>query len=207
MSATAVVEAAEQQRVVAQQSKLVEATEPDDEALYEIEYGRRVEVPMSVVSAIFGHRIAWEITGYVFEHQLGWVVEECLFILDAGRDLRRRPDVAFVSVQRWPLDKPLPATGDWPVVPDLAIEVLSPHDRFEKMVQKLREYFACGVRQVWVVMPLQRQVYIYSSPTQVRILGEAEELDGGEVVPGFRLKLGEYFASVPVEPLPLESDA
>jgi len=41
----------------------------------------------------------------------------------------------------------------------------------------------------------------------VRILGEAEELDGGEVVPGFRLKLGEYFASVPVEPLPLESDA
>jgi len=207
MSATAVVEAAEQQRVVAQQSKLVEATEPDDEALYEIEYGRRVEVPMSVASTVASSRMFRYLDAYAETHRAGWAVSECLFILDAGRDLRRRPDVAFVSVQRWPLDKPLPATGDWPVVPDLAIEVLSPHDRFEKMVQKLREYFACGVRQVWVVMPLQRQVYIYSSPTQVRILGEAEELDGGEVVPGFRLKLGEYFASVPVEPLPLESDA
>ncbi|MCS7168954.1 MAG: Uma2 family endonuclease [Gemmatales bacterium] len=171
----------------------------DDERLYEIEYGRRVEKPMSALSSALaselGHRLAY----FLFGQRVGRVVAEAVFILNAERNLRRRPDVAFVSTQRWPLDKPIPAQGDWPVVPDLAVEVLSPGDTAEKLAQKVNEYFRSGVRLVWVVLPMIRQVYVYTGPTAVRILTKQDELDGGDVLPGFRLQLAELFAAVPVE--------
>jgi Uma2 family endonuclease len=68
---------------------------------------------------------------YVEDKGLGTSVTAMLFVLDAEHDLRRRPDVAFVSAARWPLDRALPGTGDWDVVPDLAVEVISPNDVFK----------------------------------------------------------------------------
>ena len=114
-------------------------------------------------------------------------------LVDAEHNLRRRPDVAFVSTARWPLDRALPETGDWEVVPDLAVEVISPNDVFKDVLAKVREYFHYGVQVVWVVAPEERQVYVYDSPTHVRILTGQDELTGGEVVPGFRLPLGQLF--------------
>ncbi|MCS7167969.1 MAG: Uma2 family endonuclease [Gemmatales bacterium] len=171
-----------------------------DEMLHEIEYGRRVEVPaMGILAIRLASQIGALLRNYGEMNRLGWHVVEGLFVLDAERDLRRRPDVAFVSAQRWPLDKPLPAQGDAPVVPDLVVEVISPNDTAEKLLTKLLEYFRHGVRLVWVVYPLQKLVYVYTGPTAVRILTEQDELDGGEVLPGFRLQLAELFAAVPVE--------
>jgi Uma2 family endonuclease len=118
---------------------------------------------------------------------------EMLFVLDPSSNLRRRPDVAFVSTTRWPLDRALPATGDWDVVPDLAVEVISPNDVFKDILAKLREYFHYGVQVAWVVAPEEQQVYVYDSPTRVRILTIQDELTGGEVVSGFRLPLVQLF--------------
>jgi Uma2 family endonuclease len=101
--------------------------------------------------------------------------------------------VAFVSAQRWPLDRELPPTGDWPVIPDLAVEVVSPNDIFQDVVAKMKEYFRLGVRQVWIILPLDRQVYVYDSPTQVRIVTTTEDLDGGAILPGFRVPLATLF--------------
>jgi Uma2 family endonuclease len=114
-------------------------------------------------------------------------------VLDAEHNLRRRPDVAFVSTARWPLDRALPRTGDWDVVPDLAVEVISPNDVFKDVLAKVREYFHYGVQVVWVVAPEERQVYVYDSPTHVRILAGQDELTGGDLVPGFRLPLVHLF--------------
>ena len=58
--------------------------------------------------------------------RLGRVVPEALFLLDPGRNLKRRPDVAFVSYERWPRRSPMPTGDAWEVVPDLAVEVVSP---------------------------------------------------------------------------------
>lgn len=91
-----------------------------------------------------------------------------LFILDVTRDLRRRPDVAFVSAERWPLSHTFPETGDWNVVPDLAVEVLSPPDVVKDVLAKLREYFHYGVQVVWVIAPEEQQVYAYTAPTRVQ---------------------------------------
>jgi Uma2 family endonuclease len=123
----------------------------------------------------------------------GTVVQEMLFILDADRDLRRRPDVAFVSADRWPLDRALPETGDWLVVPNLAVEVVSPNDLVADLAAKIREYFHYGVEQLWVILPSERKVYVYDSPTQVRILGAEEDLEGERLLPGFRLALSTLF--------------
>ena len=48
----------------------------------------------------------------------------------------RRPDLAFVSAAKWPLDRLLPETGDWRIVPDLVVEVVSPNDVFQDVLSK-----------------------------------------------------------------------
>ena len=60
-------------------------------------------------------------------------------------------------------------------------------------MQRLTEYFQAGVCRVWIMYPQQRLVYVYDSPTQVRGLTQADELDGGEILPGFRLPLLNLF--------------
>ena len=136
------------------------------------------------------HGLLWPHTE---EHALGTAVTEMLFILDASRDLRRRPDVAFVSAARWPLQQAFPETGDWDVVPELAVEVLSPNDVVKDVLAKLREYFHYGVQVVWVVLPEEQQVYVYTSPTQVHILTVDDTLTEEPLLPGFRLPLARLF--------------
>lgn len=163
------------------------------EALYEVVNGQRVEMPLiGIYALLLASELYLALGAFVKQHRLGRAVVEGLFILDAVADLRRRPDVAFVSAERWPLDKAVPETGDWAVVPDLAVEVISPNDLFEDVQAKLGEYFAHGVRQVWVVGPKERQVYVYDAPTAVRILTDAEALTTA-LLPGFSLNLGELF--------------
>jgi len=164
------------------------------EPLYEIVNGQRVELPpMSAYATWLASRLHGRLWPYAEDKGLGTSVTEMLFVLDAEHNLRRRPDVAFVSTTRWPLDRALPETGDWDVVPDLAVEVISPNDVFKDVLAKVREYFHYGVQVVWVIAPEERQVYVYDAPTHVRILTGQDELMGGEVVPGFRLPLGQLF--------------
>src|SRR2546426_12779628 len=165
-----------------------------DEPLYEIVNGQRVELPpMSAYATWLASGLHGRLWPYAEDKGLGMSVAEMLFILDAEHNLRRRPDVAFVSTARWPLDRALPETGDWDVVPDLAIEVISPNDVFKDVLAKVREYFHYGVQVIWVIAPEEQQVYVYDSPTHVRILTGQDELTGGEVVPGFRLPLVHLF--------------
>lgn len=165
-----------------------------DEPLYEIVHGQRVDVPpMSAYTTWLASRLHGRLYPYVEDKGLGTSVAEMLFVLDAEHNLRRRPDVAFVSAARWPLDRALPGTGDWDVVPDLAVEVISPNDVFKDMLAKVREYFHYGVQVVWVIAPEEQQVYVYDSPVHVRILTVQDELTGGEAVPGFRILLGHLF--------------
>ena len=81
----------------------------------------------------------------------------------------------------------------WPFAPDLAVEILSPTDLHENVSGKIREYFAAGVRQVWLISPEYRTVSIYQSPTQVHILTEEDELSSDEILPGFQCRLRELF--------------
>jgi Uma2 family endonuclease len=98
-----------------------------------------------------------------------------------------------VAHERWPIERRAPQAAAWEVVPDLAVEIVSPTNKGYDDAIKLEEYFRAGTRLVWVVYPPTSKVYVYGSPTSVRILALGDELDGGAVLPGFRLPLATLF--------------
>src|SRR3954463_11288756 len=58
---------------------------------------------------------------------------------------------------------------------------------------KLSEYFRYGVREVWVVYPLEEQIYVYRSPASVRVLTRSDLLESPDFLPGFQLPLEQLF--------------
>jgi Uma2 family endonuclease len=168
-----------------------------DEVFYELVDGRRVEIPpMSIYATKITNRLTARLNVFVETRQLGEIVSEGLFRLPLPQDLsrNRRPDIAFVSFERWPANRPVDVTVNaWDVVPDLAIEVTSPTDRAEDQREKVLEYFQAGVRCVWVVYPRLGLVDVYDSPTSLRIFASDGSLLGDPVLPGFQLPLAELF--------------
>ena len=108
--------------------------------------------------------------------------------------LVRIPDVSFFSRERLPGGR-LPAEAIPLLVPDLAVEVLSPSNTTAEMDQKLRDYFAAGVLLVWYLDPKQKTVRVYEAVDRVTTLDETGTLDGGAVLPGFTLKVGDWLAA------------
>ena len=107
--------------------------------------------------------------------------------------LVRIPDVSFISWDKFPT-RELPAEPIPDLVPDLAVEVLSEGNTAEEMRRKLREYFQVGVRLVWLIDPATRSAEVYTSPRKKTTLTANQALDGGTVLPGFRLTLQKLFA-------------
>ena len=165
----------------------------EPEGLYEVIDGRVVEKPSGVYEIWLAKVIGDQLNRQVKESSLGRVVFEMIFDLRATIDRERRPDVAFVSFERWARNRQVPQTRSWAVVPDLAVEVLSTTNKAEDLLEKLEEYFRVGVRLVWVLYPRQCMTYAYTSPKELRVLTVGAELDGGDVLPGFRVKLDTIF--------------
>ena len=168
----------------------------DDERLYEVVDGERRELePMGAFETVLAWVLSYHLGHFALEHKLGVVCTETLFVLDAQRNLKRRPDVAFVSYPRWPDDQ-VPRAEAWDVVPDLAVEVISPTNLAEEIDDKITDYFAAGVQLVWVLFPVSGRLYVYQSPERVTGLDRSDELNGGDVLPGFRLPVATLFEAV-----------
>jgi Uma2 family endonuclease len=164
-----------------------------DDMLYEVVDGQVVEKTVGAREI----EIATILGGYLFYfarvNRLGRSLVEFNFRINVENDLQRRPNVAFVSHSRWPFHRRVPDVPVWEMVPDLAVEVISPsHTAFE-VQKKIHDYFEAGVARVWVVYPDQAEVYVYASPTQIQVLQAGQELDGGDLLPGFRLPLALLF--------------
>lgn len=164
--------------------------EPD--SLYEIINGERVVKPMSTYENVLAGELFRHLAPYVATSGLGRATVEVMFDLpNLDHDLR--PDVAFISFDRWPQTRGIPRSNAWPVVPDLAVEVVSPNDDMRNVIERVGTYFDVGVRLVWLVVPGRDLVYVHTSLTQVRMLARGEDLTGDPVVPGFRLPLANLF--------------
>ena len=166
--------------------------ELSDDVLYEVVDGVYVEKPMGLIENEIANLLLAYLKPFCRDNQLGRARMEMLFDIP-NSDNNRKPDVAFVSYDRWPADRPLPRVNAWPVAPDLAVEVISPTDKAFDMVAKVQEYFAGGVRQVWHVYSHTEQVFIFDSPTRVRVLTRGDELTAEPVVPGFRMPMADLF--------------
>ncbi len=149
---------------------------------------------MAFHAVLLAFRLAQYLANFVDANDLGIVTTEGLFHLALPVDRNRRPDAAFVSYQRWPKDRAIPVTDNGlDVVPELVVEVVSPTDRIEELQEKIHEYFQAGVKLVWVVHPVLGVVHVYESLTAIRGLAPTDELDGGTVLPGFKLPIATLF--------------
>jgi len=104
----------------------------------------------------------------------------------------RVPDLAFIGWDRFPGGQ-LPGDRVCKVAPDLAVEILSSGNTQQEMEQKLDEYFEARVRLVWYIDPRTRTASIYTTHRQMTTIDTSGYLDGGDVLPNFKLRLGELF--------------
>lgn len=135
--------------------------------------------------------IAFWLMNFVYSNRLGKVYGS-----DAGFRLKRSPDTvlcpdtSFVCAERVPEDD---RSGIMELAPDLAVEVVSPSNTINEMDDKVAECLEAGTSLVWVVRPRRRQVTVYTVDGPPRILGEADVLDGGDLLPGFSLPVVDVF--------------
>jgi Uma2 family endonuclease len=166
----------------------------EEEPLFEIVDGLRVEKPpMGDIQTWVATILVARLWHHAQTNRLGRVVSEMLFKFNPPGTPQRRPDLAFLSYERWPRNKKLTSSHGFDGVPDLAVEVISPSNTADEVIGKIGEYFKAGVRRVWVVYPASRLVHVYESPKKVDILDINDELDGGDLLPGFRISLAELF--------------
>jgi Uma2 family endonuclease len=166
----------------------------ESDGLYEIVNDHVLELePMGAYEVRLASILLSSLEAFVRASRLGRAVSEMLFDLTASGGQKRRPDVAYVSYQRWPKGRRVPRTEAWDVVPELAVEIISSANSADAVVDKVAEYFQAGVVRVWVVYPSQQLVYVYDRPSSVRILTRVDQLDAEPLLPGYRLPLTELF--------------
>jgi len=167
---------------------------PDDGYRYDLIDGELIRMP----PAAGGHgsiafRTGWLLGNHVHPRRLGQIyAAETGFIFRRDPDVLLGPDVAFVRADR--LLEDYDPDRYVPFAPDLAVEVISRSERRGQIMRKVRRYLEGGVRLLWLIDPRRRTVTVYTPDAEPRVLTEADELDGGDVLPGFRLPVRAIFA-------------
>ncbi len=160
--------------------------------LVELVDGVLVEKSMGFYEAHLAIVLGHFLQEFLEEHDLGIVVgADAMMQLAPG--LVRLPDVAFLSWDRFP-NHQIPREPCPELVPDLAVEVISRSNTPAEMQRKRREYFDAGVRLVWYLYPETQTMDVFSNDAGETPITQSESVDGGDVLPGFRLSLGELFA-------------
>jgi Uma2 family endonuclease len=163
-----------------------------DKRLVELIDGTLVEKPVGMDEAVVAQWVAY--------HLMTWIVPRKLGVVAGGDGtLRMRngrvrlPDVSFITTERFAaLPRPRPPIPE--IGPDLAVEVLSPSNTAREIGQKLQEYFESGTRLAWVIDPPTRTVAVYVAPDRpAHTLSESDNIDGGDVLPGFSVAVAEFF--------------
>lgn len=124
-------------------------------------------------------------TGLAFDSSTG-------FRLPDGA--KRSPDGAWIARERWNELSDEQRAKFPPLAPDFVVEIRSTSDPLSDLMRKMAEYIENGVRLGWLLDPAAKKVWIYRPAAEPLELDRPEELDGGDVLPGFRLKLALLWA-------------
>jgi Uma2 family endonuclease len=160
--------------------------------LCELVDGVLVEKTVGYYESLLAATLIHLLREFVEKHDLGIVLgpDGTLRILP---DQVRIPDVCVILWGRFP-ERQLPREPIPAIAPDLAVEILSEGNTPGEMERKRHDYFRAGVRLVWYLDAKARTVHVYSGPEQGAVVALDGLLEGGDVLPGFRLPLAELFA-------------
>ena len=160
--------------------------------LFEFIGGEIVEVPSNPFSSFIASIFLTAIMTFVRQNNLGYVTGEAGGYMVSGE--RYASDVGFISKAH---QSELPQEGYNLNRPDLAVEVVSPSDRYKQkqLLVKISNYLAAGT-VVWVVYPEERQVIVHETGKPVRIHNQDDTLDGGDVLSGFTLPVRDIFSQM-----------
>ncbi|MBX3439047.1 MAG: Uma2 family endonuclease [Planctomycetaceae bacterium] len=161
---------------------------------YELVNGELKERQMSELSSWVAGKII-RLLGPFEDQGAGWIFPEGTSYQCFPWDplMFRRADASFIARNRRP-DGPT-GSGHIRIAPDLAAEVVSPHDSLYDVEAKVADYLEAGVQVVWVVNPDRRTITIHrlSDPSAPTRLKETDELCGEGVLEGFRCRVGDLF--------------
>jgi Uma2 family endonuclease len=166
----------------------------DDGFRYELIEGElRKMTPAGSEHGYIASEVLSELRNHVKANDLGRTfAAETGFRLASNPDTVRAADAAFVRRER--VEEVGRTRTYWPGAPDLAVEVISPGDTYTEVHGKALEWLDAGCRMVVVVDPRKQTATVYRSRDEIRVLTASDVLDGAEVVPGWRLAVGEIFA-------------
>ena len=162
--------------------------------LCELVDGTLVEKAMGLQESLLAVYVAHLLIDFVRPRKLG-IIAGADGTLKIAAGLVRIPDVSFISWERIPGRK-VPKEPIPKLAPNLAVEVLSKSNTPAEMKRKRREYFKAGAELMWIVDPEARTVKVCTSARHSKVLTESQILDGGAVLPGFKLRLRDLFAEL-----------
>ncbi len=172
--------------------EFIELPDPKDGSKLELVKGEIVAMPPTGYEhGQVQANVAFLIMAFLKTNPIGRVVIESGVITERGPDTVRGPDISYYSIEKVPRDRRIVGYHELP--PDLCVEVLSPSNTKKQLRDKIKEYFTAGVRMVWVVDPDDRTVTVLTSLNPGHPLREPSELDGGDVLPGFKCQVSELF--------------
>ena len=165
----------------------------DNAGRYDLIRGELIRVaPAGAPHGKLALRIGSILLAHIDAMQLGDAYgAETGFILARDPDVLLAPDFAYVRSDRLPPQDE--QKGFMEVAPDLVVEIVSPSDLSRHVHAKVMEYLGGGVKLVWVIHPDQKEVTVFTPDRRARVLTLGEELDGGDVLPGFRFPLADIF--------------
>lgn len=153
--------------------------------------GILVEKAMGFYESSLASVLIMHLNNFVMPRNLGIVLGEGGMMRVEPSQVRI-PDVAYYSWEQFP-SRRLPQGSILDRIPDLAVEVLSPSNTEKEMSRKRQENFRGGCQLIWEVDPVKKQVYVYTAPDDPSVVDAEGTLDGGEVLPGFTLKVADWF--------------
>ena len=166
---------------------------PDDGFRYELIRGElRKRLPAGQTHGRYAMNIGLSLGGHVKVNRLGRsYIADTGYILATDPDHVLAPDFAFISNDR--LREMGESDGFAQGAPDVAVEVISPNDRYTEVEAKVEDWLNAGCRAVIVVNPRRRSVNLHRSPTDVATLTGSDTLELGDVVPGWRMPVEDIF--------------
>ena len=174
---------------------LLHLPEAPDGRRYELVEGKLYEMPPpGPRHGYITSNVAFLIETYVRRHRIGRVMAgDTGFLLGRDPDTVRGPDVAYISYERFPEDRELPDRYE-DILPELAVEVVSPSDTRRYVREKAEAWLAAGVAVVWVLDPRIGEVTVYRAGRGTSVFHGEETLDGAPALPGFSCRVADFFA-------------